>query len=565
MPFCLPKTIADKFIKDLPRDINTLVEKTSAERRAIFSKSVGESNAKQVNALFESKLLLKNQQKGLINWVEKVANMKPEVKRDLISRVNRMTEALTPETKAMFLEDLVAKRLGFEVTVNEAGKIADLAKTVEAYKKRITDTMPDNHPVVIEYGMAAEKFQQYTAELKVRAKEKTVFETIKSPSELINEVGGSSKAVKSTFDNSFTGRQGLPVLATNPTIWAKTFLESWKIFGEALMGGNPIDGVRGAILGMKNTRNGKIKAGGYDLGVVGEEAFPKTKIIQGIERIPILGHLLKASEQAYNGAALLLRAKLANEYIRYGESRGANMLNPAEAKPLGEIANIMTGRGSLGRAEAAADLINVGVFSAKKLSADFGFFTKPITAKTKIAKQLAMKNLLINVGALASFIYITNIVRPGTIELDPRNANFGSMKIGNSRVDITGGKKSMVILASRLFPTQHKGEWGAWYQSSTSGKWTFLSEPKFGQMSRWDVMQSYFDGKLAPLAGVLRDRLKNTMFDGSEATAKELLKQNTLPLSVDTFRELQTTDGAGPLGLIILETLGFGVTTYGRK
>ncbi len=44
---------------------------SSADRHAFFSKIVGEDHAGPVNALFESKLLLKDQQRGLINWAKK--------------------------------------------------------------------------------------------------------------------------------------------------------------------------------------------------------------------------------------------------------------------------------------------------------------------------------------------------------------------------------------------------------------------------------------------------------------------------------------------------------------
>jgi hypothetical protein len=65
--FCLIKEKADEFKKALVSgkiDIEKMIDATSSERREIFEKFFGEKDiAKEVNALFESKLLLKNQKK----------------------------------------------------------------------------------------------------------------------------------------------------------------------------------------------------------------------------------------------------------------------------------------------------------------------------------------------------------------------------------------------------------------------------------------------------------------------------------------------------------------------
>ena len=61
--FCLPKKYISTFLAkvgDGTLDPATLAQKTSAERRQLFSDTLGPENAREVNALFEEKLLLKN-------------------------------------------------------------------------------------------------------------------------------------------------------------------------------------------------------------------------------------------------------------------------------------------------------------------------------------------------------------------------------------------------------------------------------------------------------------------------------------------------------------------------
>jgi hypothetical protein len=73
--FCLAPQLADQFKKDIVSGkINPekLASMTSAERHAFFAESMGDTTATQVNTLFESKLLLKNKQAGMISWARKV-------------------------------------------------------------------------------------------------------------------------------------------------------------------------------------------------------------------------------------------------------------------------------------------------------------------------------------------------------------------------------------------------------------------------------------------------------------------------------------------------------------
>jgi len=76
--FCLPSTEVNKFLDALKAgkiDPAKLSEMSSIERREFFKQFMSESSAKQTNALFESKLLLKNQQKGIINWAKSIAKI----------------------------------------------------------------------------------------------------------------------------------------------------------------------------------------------------------------------------------------------------------------------------------------------------------------------------------------------------------------------------------------------------------------------------------------------------------------------------------------------------------
>src|SRR5438045_3739993 len=81
-----------------------LNQMTSAERRDLFKKLIGdEDSAKSINALFESRTLLKNQQYAYTAWAKKVAGITPQVRRDLLSRIEKMDAVLSPAEERAFL------------------------------------------------------------------------------------------------------------------------------------------------------------------------------------------------------------------------------------------------------------------------------------------------------------------------------------------------------------------------------------------------------------------------------------------------------------------------------
>lgn len=575
MSFCLTKPEIKKIIEELPKTkdgLDKMINMSTKSRRAFFERTVSPEVAIQMNTAFEGKIILKNQQAGIMNWVEKISGKSPELKRDMRSRVENMTEILKPETEQVFLKDLVAKRLGVDVSPKQAANIVKLSQQIVKNKEAFEAGKLDR----IDYGLSLRIFDKYMAKLKVEAGKKSAKETILDPAGLIIDAGGVSKSTLSAFDNSFFGRQGRRALASDPDLWAKNFLYSFKIikdsfkkkkYSEVGVEIEPVDLVISDVITRPNAINGIYKKGKLDIPLTGEEAFPSS--LPG--KIWYLGRLFRASEQAYNASAIRMRADLADRYIKIAQDKGFDMNDPKVAKDVLDIANYMTGRGNLPLNESTAKFLNNMFFSPKKLKADFDFFRKPLpkvlggNAKTKIGQQIARRNIIRDIGATGSFLYILHLVAPDVVELDPRSANFLQLRFGNTRVDISGGNRSLINLAARYVPTKHNGKWGRWMKSSTTGKWTFLSDTGFGKMTMLDVAEGFLEGKFSPLLGAIRDDAKGVTFNGEEATAYNLFTNNALPLPMQTYVELMENDNSNVLLYMLAEGSGFGVNVYGKK
>lgn len=557
MAFCLTKDKSKRFlqaIKSGKLDVGKLSEMTSAERVAKFSEIIGVDmeTAKQVNALFESKLLLKYQKTGIKNWIQKTGNLKADAKRDLISRVNRMDKVLSPD--GAFLEDLAAQRLGIGVTEEEAKQLFKLAEDVEKKGAKIEGT-PRGSDERLEYGMAMVKFQDYHKELKIASEKKKLKDFLNKPSELIYEAGGAAKSLLASMDNSFFGRQGVKILFNSPSNWARNFAKSWKDIGKELIGRDALNPIKAEIFSRPNAVDGTYKKMKLAVGIDSEEAFPSSLP----ERIPAFGRLFKASESAYNGAALRMRADYADKMLKIAERNGVDTNNKEQLEAIGNLVNSMTGRGSIGKAETLSKEINALMFSIKYLKSNIDTITAHQfdPKATKFTKKQARKNLARIIAGLGSVYAMAYAANPDSVELDPRSTAFGKIRVGNRFFDITGGLSSLATLASRVTPTKHNGEWGLWNKSAT-GKWSRLDEAKFGQRNAEDVFLDFFTGKTAPAASAVRDLWRGQHFDRTKPTLGSIIKKSATPIPVQTVQDLTWEDRALDIATIIAEELGVG-------
>lgn len=539
-----------------------LSQMSSAERRAFLGKFVGEGNAQEVNALFESKLLLQNQKAGLVAWARSVAGLKPEVRRDLIDRIQKLDRVLDPEEQDQFLADLAEAKLGFGVSKDEASKIVTLTKEMSELKAKIPADSPRGSAERLSFGWKQVELENLVNDLKLRSRAVSIREQpLKYLGGAIKATPGALKSLVASLDNSFYGRQGVKVLFDPRTtgIWVKGWLNSWKDIGRELGGKNALDVIKADIYSRPNAVSGKYKAGRFGLDVLSEEAYPSS----APERLPVFGRLFKASQAAFNGGALRLRADLADRMIAEGEKAGLNMLDPKQAQPIGYVVSGMTGRGRLGKGEVLAKEANVLLFSIKFAKSNLDTLTAHIfdseVRNNPVARKAAATNLLAITATMGGLMTLAEMLSPGSVDLDPRSSNFGKIKVFGTPVDISGGMGSLVTLASRLVPTVHNGELGFWYKDKNGG-FKNLFDAKYGQANALDIFEGWWEGKLSPVAGIVRDIWKGETFGGEKVSVASLLA-NQQPILKQNYEDLlKDPDNSNIVGSLILDALGFGVS-----
>jgi len=564
--FCLPKHLATDFKSKLKNGEITpekLMAMTSAERRTFFAEFMGEVNAKETNAAFESKLILKNQQQGIINWAKSVAGIKPEVKRDLISRVEKMTEVLQPAQMDSFLADLAEKKLGIGVTAEEAKTIAELSKNIQdtrATMEASTRRLPGQPATEEEFahGMAKVKFYEYVNDLKVRSEKRTFMEKLKNPVDTAIELGGGAKSIKASMDNSAIFRQGWKTLMTHPTIWLPNAANTFRNMAKTIGGKDVMNAVNADIVSRPT----------YDLmqkarlavGTV-EEAYPAA----WPEKIPALGRLYKASENAFTAFVHKTRADVFDYYLNLANKSGIDTTEKDQLESIGKLVNSLTGRGNLnffGRLnfEPAANVLNNVFFSPRWVKSQLDTLTLHATDKgfSWWARKQAALNLLKMILGTSAVLTIANAVMPGSVETDSRSSDFGKIKVGNTRFDVTGGLGGMVTLFSRLIQNSSK--------SSITGMVTPLGGDEFGAKTRGDVLLDFFTNKLSPAASLMKDLFTGKTFEGTPPTIASELENLFVPLPISNYFNVKDDpEAANSLLIMIADGLGISANTYSKE
>lgn len=561
-PFCLLPQYADRFLEKVKSgelSAVALAKMSSAERHTVFAEIMGETNATHVNASFESKLLLKNQKAAIERWIASAKDLPPAVKRDLLSRVERMDVAiLEPKSADAFLSDLAKQRLGFGVTMEEAANITSLAKEAADAKAALA-----NGGDRMAYGRAKVAFANYVSDLKNGVKQPL------TPGTVIANVAGFSKGIKAAFDNSALLRQGWKPMMTHPGIWAKNARQSFVDLVQQF-GGKPVmDEVNAEILSRPNALNGRYDKAKLAIGNV-EEQFPTTLP----EKIPGLGRVYKASEAAFTAFQYRMRADVFDAYMAVAERSGVDLLDKQQLQEIGSLVNSLTARGDIGR---RGEAVNFAFFSLRALKANIdalalqpfglgGVGGTLTTGKVSFAQKQAAVNLVkIISGTAAALVIADNAVKAMSdgkndgVDWDPRSTDFGKVQVGNTRFDLTGGASSIATLGARLAMNSKK---------TATGKVSDLGGQQFGADTRLSLVYRFFENKLSPAAAVVRDILKGERFGGEPVTATGLASDLVVPLPIANAAELAKdpeTTTATAIAAILADFFGISTNTYSDK
>lgn len=443
-------------------------------------------------------------------------------------------DKLSPEGILVFAQREINKG----ITDATKKKVIDPA-LAEALKKQaqiIQDT-PYGYQKVVE----TNKLIEMIAEKRGRTK-----------ADWINELANLPRSLSASLgDFSFPGRQGIFLAPSYPKEWASAFGKQFGAFAKQENYNSLMDSI------MKHPDFKLAEESGISFTDIRTKLSKMEEKYLGAnlaEKIPIVGRGVIATQRAYTAAANKMRidifSRIINDYKNLGIKPDKKLLEQTA-----EFVNSGTGRGSLGSFEKSASFLN-GFFFSPRLMTSRLKLLNPITyvgMEAPLRKQ-ALKSLFTFIGTGATILTVAKLMG-ADVGTDPRSADFGKIKVGNTRIDIWGGFQQYV----RMMAQQVSGE----YVSSTTGKKLTLGEG-YKPLTRYDILLRQIESKEAPVFSLITDILKQQNFKGEKINVPAEVLQRFTPMVAQDMYDLYKEDPAlVPLG--ILSIFGQGVQTYAPK
>jgi len=532
MAFCLVKKYSDEFkkaIKNGEIDVEKLALSSSEERNGFFKDYFKDDRvAKEVNSLFESKLLLKNQKLGLVNWAKQITGIKPEVQRDLIARIGKMDAILSPESEKGFLQDLASKRLGTDISIDEAKKITELSDKIKGLKEYTDDASR------LKYGRAKLELSSYVNELAG------------SKAGIVANVLGIPRSVMASLDLSAPLNQGWGMLSR------KQFYTSIKDMFKYVKSDKNLLDLQADIITRPTYK--QAKKAGLRLTDLGTDLEKREEAIMTtlLDKIPGM----KASQRAYTGFLNKLRIDVFDDLVKKADVAGEDI--GIGSKALEDIANVVnnfTGGAKLpGRLNLAQKETAQVLFSPRKLASSINILNPVNYISPKIsptARKAAIRNLVGSASISATLIGLASMLGSDEPETDPRSTDFGKIRVGDTRLDVSGGNATYLSLLSRLATGTTKTQSGV----------KVLGE-RYGSTKGEDLIAKFARYKLSPNASLLVDIILKENAIGQKKTIPQAVTDRFRPMFLDSLFELLKSDTDGKFLLSIGALFGGGLNTY---
>ncbi len=362
------------------------------------------------------------------------------------------------------------------------------------------------------------------------------------------EVLNVPRALMASFDMSAPLRQGV-FLIGRPKQWIPAAGNMFKYFFSEKSYQGLMEGIkqRPTYALMKEANVPLTEIGATLTGR--EEAFMSNLA----EKIPVAGRVVRASNRAYTGFLNKLRADVFDDLVKTAQKQGIKV----EGKVLTDIGNFVgaaTGRGKLPAAlEKSAVALNSVLFSPRLMASRLNLLNPVYYTKLDpFVRKEALKSLLSFGGTAASVITLAKM-GGADIGADPRSADFGKIKIGNTRYDILGGFQQYLRAMAQLITGKHV--------SSTTGVETTLGEG-YKPLTRLEIMTRFIESKESPVASFVTTLLKGQDPIGKKVDLRSEVSQRFIPMVLQDMADLQKERGLEGIAMSIPAFFGVGLQTY---
>ena len=354
------------------------------------------------------------------------------------------------------------------------------------------------------------------------------------------------------FDFSATCMQNLLFAYRHPLKTSENFVKSLRMFASETYFKKSMEEIvmRPTYRAMKKAKLPLTEMG----GIISEREEMFMAPIA--EKIPVIGKVIRATGRAYTGFLNRMRADVFDAYYKSAKLLGIDVADERFLSTLGRFIGNATGRGRLpGQLERAMPVLSQGLFSARKLAATFDMINPEfyITLHPYVRRKV-LETWLAFLGGGLTLLGIGKLAG-AEVETDPTNADFGKIKIGNTRINVFGSYQSIAVLLARL--------WKGYITSSTTKKRMVLGRG-YKPVTRLDIISRFFSMKQHPTLTFIFSLLRGTDQIGRRFDWKEDALKMYTPMVFQDGRDLFKEHGATRLSFfgVVLAMLGVSVQTY---
>jgi hypothetical protein len=357
---------------------------------------------------------------------------------------------------------------------------------------------------------------------------------------------GVPRAIMSSADLSAPGRQGLLMIA-RPEYWANMapMIQAWS----------PEKYLESQSYIRQHPDFPAAQEAGLALTDIHSKLAPREEAFQSqlAERVPLLGPLVRSSEQAYTTFLNRLRLDIFSNSLKEATAAGVDVSDPEFTASLAEWINTSSGRG--GRNFNPGVLSSV-LFSPRLAVARFQTFNPYYYYKMNpFVRQQAIKASM----SAAAIVYgLVSLAAMGGAKVtwDFRNPDAGKIRVGNTRFDLGGGHFQFMRLFTQLV-TQSR-------MNSETGVVSKLGE-KFGAPTGLDVATNFIIAKEAPVASFVTDWLRGKDMAGKKFDLTDEVLTRVTPLAMQDTYDVIKDRGIEGLAFSVPAIVGVGIQTYAPK
>lgn len=547
---CIVPKYADALRKELKSgQINPgeIIEMTPEARIAFFEKYMGKENANFLVKQLNDKLEKRAYQSVLQSWVKSNIKNDKATLNKLLKKINS-SEAKDASTPSKIVEEAFS----IDVTDEQLKVISNLTdKMRETFSSRFEKPRSD-------YFRYKQQLSKYIRE---QTPEYIPTTKLEKAGWVTSNVASLQRALNVFADFSASFRQGIALFGRKQ--WNNAFARMFEYANnEQAVDDLEIDIIShkyaDILLKYRKELGLTLLADNF---VSREEAFAS----KWIQNIPVI----KGSQRAYEGFLNDLRFNRFVDLLDAYKKAGRDIRNkPNELKALAKIISDSTGRGTTSNIHTGAliNTLSTALFSPRLMLSRVKVLLNPIRTDISMDARIeAIKSIATIAGITTTLVGMAALAGLD-VEDDPTSSDFGKIKVGKSRFDVTGGLAPYVTLISRIVLGRTKSTITDISREINTGKPT--------DKNVVDLTFDFISNKTSPFASVIRDYMRGSTFDGDKIALNLPLEEQAryiagsfVPfLYKDTVEAyLQASGQDSPnIGLSALgaSVFGIGVNTY---